>query len=342
MSAIVSATATADLERRLSVLEAQVGIAHRSASKNTSNTAAAAAAANNNNAAQDANNNVVDRLAKLRVDFERKVASASSSTTSSAGPNNTINNNNTANNNNNHNYSRESWKECQKLLNELDPGIALTHQQQPLLYKRQQVLASSDELTKDFSELDIILKLLLSGTKVTADSTSLGSSVSASDHNNNNNNASSKTATTGMGASSKTSTTKAGQSSSSEQQKKKQQQLADNNKSKKEQELQRRSGGQYQQQEQQLRLDQVTQAPILTQHMATTAINPIDQKRMELLRQKLLNLNDRTTNLTQTLRHYLECYHTAMTAVSEKIVLADERIIVTTLAAAATGSNSNE
>ena len=48
MSATVSVTATADLERRLSVLEAQVGIAHRSAgNKNTSNTVTNAVAATN-------------------------------------------------------------------------------------------------------------------------------------------------------------------------------------------------------------------------------------------------------------------------------------------------------
>lgn len=51
--------------------------------------------------------------------------------------------------------------ESQTLLRELDPGAGLTHQQQPLLYKRQEVLAASDSLTKDMSELSQILHLLL-------------------------------------------------------------------------------------------------------------------------------------------------------------------------------------
>ena len=56
---------------------------------------------------------------------------------------------------------RETWQESQKLFRELDPGMALTHQQQPLLYRRQEVLAASDSLQTDMEELGKILHLLL-------------------------------------------------------------------------------------------------------------------------------------------------------------------------------------
>ena len=60
---------------------------------------------------------------------------------------------------------RDLWKESTKLLNDLDPGMALTHQQQPLLYKRQQVLAASTSLESDFTNLRQIQNALQSTTK---------------------------------------------------------------------------------------------------------------------------------------------------------------------------------
>jgi hypothetical protein len=56
---------------------------------------------------------------------------------------------------------RDTWQESDKLFRELDPGIALTHQQQPLLYRRQEILASADTMQKDMEELRKILHLLL-------------------------------------------------------------------------------------------------------------------------------------------------------------------------------------
>jgi hypothetical protein len=72
---------------------------------------------------------------------------------------------------------RETLQESLKLLKDLDPDIALTHQQQPLLYKRQQLLAVSSQLQLDMQQLDVILKLLTYETKEKALSTTLSSSV---------------------------------------------------------------------------------------------------------------------------------------------------------------------
>lgn len=55
---------------------------------------------------------------------------------------------------------RETWNESQALFKELDPGMALTHQQQPLLYRRQEVLAAAVSLDKDMQELSKIMHLL--------------------------------------------------------------------------------------------------------------------------------------------------------------------------------------
>eukprot|EP00980_Cylindrotheca_fusiformis_P002268 scaffold523_cov101-Cylindrotheca_fusiformis.AAC.6 len=55
---------------------------------------------------------------------------------------------------------RETWQESQILFRELDPGMALTHQQQPLLYRRQEVLAGATNLDHDMRELSKVLHLL--------------------------------------------------------------------------------------------------------------------------------------------------------------------------------------
>lgn len=58
---------------------------------------------------------------------------------------------------------RETWAEIQNLLTELDPGMALTHQQQPLLYRRQEVLAAAPTLQEDMRELSTMMHLLKQG-----------------------------------------------------------------------------------------------------------------------------------------------------------------------------------
>jgi hypothetical protein len=56
---------------------------------------------------------------------------------------------------------RETLKESVQLMDELDPGMALTHQQQPSLYRHQQVLAGAKILKADLDQLSQLLHLLL-------------------------------------------------------------------------------------------------------------------------------------------------------------------------------------
>lgn len=135
---------------------------------------------------------------------------------------------------------RSVWKESMDLLRELDPGPGLTHQQQPLLYKRQEVLAAAETLEKDMGELAKILHLLSQG-RASASSTPL-------------------------------------------------------------------------------REDAVTQAPILT----NLSVSPEDQRRLDALRVTFEDLNTRTRVMALRLNQLLECYHSVMSAASEKCILADE------------------
>mmetsp|Transcript_54789 Transcript_54789/g.133039 ORF Transcript_54789/g.133039 Transcript_54789/m.133039 type:complete len:252 (-) Transcript_54789:281-1036(-) len=72
---------------------------------------------------------------------------------------------------------RELWFESQQILKELDPGTALTHhtQHQPVLFKRQQVLAAANDLQADMKQLDELSKLLLTGTNSKPSSSSSSS-----------------------------------------------------------------------------------------------------------------------------------------------------------------------
>lgn len=61
---------------------------------------------------------------------------------------------------------QQLWQESDKLMMELDPGSALTHQQQiaaPLLYRRQQVLASADMMQQNMQKVHEILTLVSIG-----------------------------------------------------------------------------------------------------------------------------------------------------------------------------------
>jgi hypothetical protein len=55
---------------------------------------------------------------------------------------------------------RTTWHESHRLLQELDPGEGLTYQQQPLLYKRQEILAAAPQLRQDFQHLSTLVGLL--------------------------------------------------------------------------------------------------------------------------------------------------------------------------------------
>lgn len=140
------------------------------------------------------------------------------------------------------------WKESFQLLEELDPSIGLTHQQQPLLYKRQQVLAASETLGQDMAHLAQILQLL-----------------SLKQHQAQN------------------------------------QPAADSQK---------------------LRLDDVTQAPILT----SISVSSEEQRRLDALRVTLEDLNARAQRATLKLQQLLETYHVVVAAASEKCILADEML----------------
>jgi len=57
-----------------------------------------------------------------------------------------------------------TWEESDKLMEELDPGTALTHQQQiaaPILYRRQEILASAATLKRNMDQVSEMLNMLL-------------------------------------------------------------------------------------------------------------------------------------------------------------------------------------
>ena len=61
---------------------------------------------------------------------------------------------------------KQLWDESDKLMRELHPGSALTHQQQiaaPILYRRQEVLASAESLQRNMEQVREILTLLSIG-----------------------------------------------------------------------------------------------------------------------------------------------------------------------------------
>jgi len=277
MPSTISQSQATNFEQRLIALERKVG------TERLQNTGAAAAVA-----VGVVSSSLDDRLNKLKSELQSKLSSSTKTN------------------------NQDSHRTIQKLLKELDPGIALTHQQQPLLYKRQMVLASCDELKQNLQQLDSIGNLLLSGTKA-----------------NNN----------GLGDSSLESKATATTSSSTAKSKSTNKNDEKDDKKKDETILQQRQRQQQQQQKEtsrssndtsssssSLRLDQVTQAPILTQHYDEWKTEHQQQKRLEDLTLKFKLLHERQSKLQQQLRHYLECYHTTAMAVSEKIVLADETI----------------
>ena len=67
------------------------------------------------------------------------------------------------------------WKEIQQYLQDLDPGAALTHQQSiasPFLFRRQEVLASAEELKQNMQHVTDILNLLWIGQTMPSSSSS--------------------------------------------------------------------------------------------------------------------------------------------------------------------------
>jgi len=286
---LITQSQAIDFEQRLNALENRVGVDR-----------------------QTSDESIDDRLAKLKATLDGKLAKASSESTttgSSSTPSSSAVATKTSN--------EQHWKVIQKLLKELDPGIALTHQQQPLLYKRQQVLACSDELSNDFKQLDAILKLLLSNTRVdgAAEGSLEGTAQSSSAKTPAQIAQSSKAsaATPREGGPKQTQKELLLQAKKDAELKQSIQQQLEGGKT---------AGKTGSSGSTSLRLDQVTQAPILL----PKTISQSEQKRVSDLAHKLLTLNERTKVLQSTLKHYLECYHSATMAVSEKIILADEKL----------------
>jgi uncharacterized protein YjcR len=59
---------------------------------------------------------------------------------------------------------RQLWKESEKLFEELDPGTALTHQQQivaPILYRKQELMALADDFHNQMRAVEQISQFLL-------------------------------------------------------------------------------------------------------------------------------------------------------------------------------------
>lgn len=141
---------------------------------------------------------------------------------------------------------RQTIAESHKLMIELDPGAALTHQQlfaAPILYRKQELLASADTFKHDMEQVGDILKLLLIGQPPITDGD--------------------------------------------------------------------------------LKEEHVTQAPILT---ATPCVSEEDQQRMDALQHQLVDMQTRTATVAGQMDRLLNNYHTLISAVSEKMILADEEL----------------
>lgn len=145
---------------------------------------------------------------------------------------------------------QQLWQESDKLMMELDPGSALTHQQQiaaPLLYRRQAVLASADQLQQNMQKVHDILTLLAIGQ----------AQIITNDH------------TTPI----------------SEM--------------------------------------QVTKAPILTQ---TVPPSLADQERLRKVEKNLVETQQQIESIAAHMDRLVSGYHSLVSVVSEKIVLADEAL----------------
>jgi hypothetical protein len=141
---------------------------------------------------------------------------------------------------------RQTWAESDKLMIELDPKAALTHQQlfaAPILYRKQELLASAEPFKRDLEQVGDIMKLLLIGQPPITDGD--------------------------------------------------------------------------------LKEEHVTQAPILT---GTPCISEEDQQRMDALQHQMVDMQTRTAAVANQMDRLLNNYHTLISTVSEKMILADEEL----------------
>jgi hypothetical protein len=228
-------------------------------------------------------------------------SSTASSTTASTSSTSVANNNN---NNNNNVLTmglawKETWLESDRLFAELDPGTALTHQQQPnapmapILYRRQQVLCSADLLRQNMRLVSHILNLLLIGQGGRGS----GSSAHSSLPNTANTTASSSTIKSSSTRAASAVGGTAGTSNSQQQNQ--------------------------QQQQQQLSLiteEQVVQAPIL---LCNTEIDP---ERLTKVETAALELQRRVKHVAARLDRLLTSYHSVVTIFSEHVVFLEEQV----------------
>lgn len=142
---------------------------------------------------------------------------------------------------------KQIWDESDKLMLELNPGSALTHQQQiaaPILYRRQEVLASSESLHQNMQHVMEILTILSIGQpQIMSGSTPVVSEM------------------------------------------------------------------------------QVTKAPILTQ---TTPPSKEEQERLRQVEKKIADVNQQMESIAERMDRLVSGYHSLISVVSEKMVLADE------------------
>jgi len=209
---------------------------------------------------------------------------------------------------------KTSWMESCTLLKELDPGEGLTYQQQPLLYKRQELLAVAPQLKQDFQHLSTLIGLLhttpssaasgiggggiyqgqqrtMGGTMTT---TGDGSSGTGGKPPSNRPPPSSSTSALSSSHHRHTSSVSSAGSSGSTSY------------------------------PTPLTEDVITQASVLT--TTTFQISMEDQRRLDTLKIQMEDLNQRTQKVMIQFHQMLEIYHVIMTAASEKCILFDETL----------------
>ena len=79
---------------------------------------------------------------------------------------------------------QEDWKTIDQLLQELSPGTALTHQRQvvaPIIYRKQEVLASASSLQTNIQHVQQILNLLSIGQTTSSSSGNANTKITEQD-----------------------------------------------------------------------------------------------------------------------------------------------------------------
>ena len=185
------------------------------------------------------------------------------------------------------------WNEMNQYLQDLDPGAALTHQQSiggPLIYRRQEVLASADELKRNMQYVSEILNLLMIGQNMppltfTSSSSSSATTSAASSGVGIRRSGGSSSSTNSSSSSSKPVAASSNDGMISEM--------------------------------------HVTKAPIL---LTAPALSREQQDELVALGERLQLLRDRVDASSTHLDRLVTGYQDVITAISEKLVLLDEEL----------------